>query len=165
MARIEGIRFENNPLLYIDATSETYQYDSPFILLIVGNTTISAVFRYSFNETGVKTNSKSTISAVTSVNSADNSPKISSFDIIVNGTIVSRRRYGNPGVAKEQAFSDANNLLHENIYKQLKDILDTNSASKMTTLSTFPKAGDTANIDIIKSVTHSDAIRKEYYNL
>lgn len=141
---IQAYQYDKSPLLFIDMTTETAStYDSPCILLLIGSTVISSVFRYSY----ANDDTEATINAATRTGST--ALKISSFDIVVNSYIVTRRRYSNPGVSKSTAFNDAKKLLLE-IYNKLKQELNSTNEMKITTLNHFPATGSSATVENLK---------------
>ena len=102
---------DGNILALIDLTSETSgkDYTFPFLCLIVGNAVFSAVMHYSYTTTANGGNN----ATYAAVNQSNTTELVSSWDLVVNGHIVTKRRYGNPGIAKNKAFSDAKAILNK----------------------------------------------------
>lgn len=141
---IYGNIYKDHALLMVDGTAKKIgDYDSDFMFLIVADTVISATFNYMYNSNGATT------VAVTKSNVTET---ITGWDITANGYIISRRRYGDPGVAKNKAYSDAREVLAQ-IYKGLLDVLNVDTEDKdhtFTTLSTYPVHKETAKLSELK---------------
>ena len=141
---VYGNIYKDHALIMVDGTAKKIgDYDSDFMFLIVADTVISATFNYMYNS------NEATTVAVTKSNVTET---ITGWDITANGYIISRRRYGDPGVAKTKAYSDAKKVL-EHIYKGLLEVLDADTEDKdhtFTTLSTYPSHKETAKLSELK---------------
>ncbi len=129
-------------LMIVDYT-DVSSIDFPCMFALLGNTVVSVVFKQSF------TSNDGTIQAVTG-NSYTQT--VTSFDLVVNGYVISRRRYGNPGITKKKAYEDARNIL-EGLCTSIKDSLsgmstndNSSSGLKLTSINSYPNMGKTTSI-------------------
>ena len=140
------VKGDSSDLLFIDYTplAKTLKLDFPCMFVVMNGTVISVVFKTSFKS------NDGTKAAVLSPNSYTYT--VTSFDLVVNGYVISRRRYGNPGVKAETAYEDGRNLL-EGLLSGVKDAIDgvsTNDDSsgiKLTTINTFPSVGTATSLN------------------
>lgn len=154
---VYGNIYKDHALIMVDGTAKKIgDYDSDFMFLIVADTVISATFNYMYNSNGATT------VAVTKSNVTET---ITGWDITANGYIISRRRYGDPGVAKTKAYSDAKKVL-EHIYKGLLEVLDADTEDKdyiFTTLSAYPNHQETAKLSQLRRRFYSS--ERDDFNL
>lgn len=131
--------------LFVDYTTNDI-LDFPCMFVLLKGTVLSAVFKYSYrNNDG--TNSAVTSSSVTKT--------VTSFDLVVNGYVVSRKRYGNPGKSEAQAYKEARELLQglmDAISSAISGTTSTDEDSsglKITSINKFPVNGSTYSLDTL----------------
>lgn len=141
---IYGNIYKDHALIMVDGTAKKIgNYDSDFMFLIVADTIISATFNYTYNSNDATT---------VAVTKSDLTETITGWDITANGFVISRRRYGDPGVKKNTAYTDAREVLAQ-IYKGLLEVLDADTDDKdhsFTTLSTYPNHQETVKLSELK---------------
>lgn len=156
---VDGDLYKDNAVLFIDTTlfsnttkSIINKYEDNFMLVMVGNCVFSITFNYGYlsdtnagSERLLTENKNNDNSAITEL--------ITGFDVVANGYVITRRRYGNPGVKKSSAYNDARAIL-KYIYDGIKATLDADTSDKdykLTTLCSYPKRYETKTVSELKS--------------
>lgn len=141
---VKGNSLDN---LFVDYTSNI-ALDFPCMFVLLKGTVVSAVFKYSY---------KSNDGTGAAVTSTSVSRTVTSFDLVVNGYVVSRKRYGNPGTTETQAYKEAGELLQglvDAINSAISGVSVTDEDSsglKITTINRFPNNGATKKLDALAS--------------
>ena len=131
--------------LFIDYT-KNITLDFPCMFVLLKGTVLSAVFKYSY-----KGNDGTSAAVIpTSV-----SRTVTSFDLVVNGYVVARKRFGNPGVTETVAYTKARELLQGLMKAVDKAVSGTtvfdedSSGLKITSINRFPSNGETKKLDAL----------------
>lgn len=147
---VAGELYKDNAILLVDTTGSSNiitnnaNYDSPMLFMVVGSIVISVDFCFGYSKNNGTINATSETGNIAET--------ISSFSISVNGTILTRRRYGNPGKNKTSAYSDARTIM-VNLYNRIKKALDADTSDKdykFTTLTSYPITNSESSLSELK---------------
>lgn len=141
-SKVDGVVakcIDGNLIAFIDL-SDT-QHDSkifafPCMCVIAGNAVFAVVMHYSF----IASTNSATKTAVTGSATAE---YVCGYDLTVNGHIITKRRFGNPGVSKSTAISEAKAMLNT-IYTGITSELGSSSSGSsksVTTVNNYPSSG------------------------
>ena len=147
---VAGELYKDNAILLVDTTGDSNiitsdtNYDSPMLFMVIGSIVISVDFCFGYSK------NKGTINATSMTGNI--AETISSFTVSVNGTPLTRRRYGNPGKNKKSAYDDARAIM-VNLYNKTKKALDADTSDKdykFTTLIAYPGTSKSALVSELK---------------
>ena len=161
--------YKDHAMVFVDGTKTltgtSKVYESDYMFMIIAGTVIAVTFNYSFGKNNATTKA---VTGDTSINRT-----VTGFDITANGFIITRRRYGEPGIDIQSAYTDAR-VIMKYMYEGFLDGLDVDDETQndmtLTTLSTYPNQKETVTIDDLKSKyfdnarLDSSAVRYNYAN-